>query len=92
MRGLRGRQQWQGEARRSRAWGVTEKEAASPPSHGCHSTHVGRHSSMHHPAYQQRTCLCAASWRAHIDSRPSSPTIASASRIAYHMLVMPVWW
>ena len=31
-------------------------------------------------------CLCTASWRAHIDSRPSSATIASASRIAYHML------
>ena len=35
------------------------------------------------------SCLCTASCRAHIASRPSSETMARASRMAYHMEVMP---
>ena len=38
------------------------------------------------------SCLCTASWRAQEATRPSSLTMASASRIAYHMLTRPVWW
>lgn len=38
------------------------------------------------------SCAAAAAWRAQDASMPSSASMASASRSAYTVLIMDVWW
>lgn len=41
---------------------------------------------------QIHTCRCRSLCLFHMESRPSSPTMASASLMAYQVETIPVWW